>query len=91
MKDPIDKKHIALVCDILLNGEYRSAIKYVSPRLVVKATWQQKPTKRDRGNTILVTIGQPNYLERKFIKLCQKANVPFPVRNVQLKYYPKKK
>ena len=91
MKQIVDNKDIALVCGVLLNGEYKSVIKYVSPKLVIKATWHRKPSKRDRGNTILVTVGQPNYLERKFIKLCKKTEVTFPIHKVQLKYYPKKK
>ena len=91
MKQEVDKKYITLVCDVLLNGDYKSVIKYVTPKFVVKATWHQKPNNKNRSESILVTVGQPNYLERKFIKLCEKAGEPFPVKKVQLKYYPKKK
>jgi len=40
---------------------------------------------------MVLTIGRPNYAEREFIKLCKKAGEPFPVKKMQLKFYPKKK
>jgi diaminopimelate epimerase len=69
----------------------RSAVKYVSEKEVVKATRRGKPSKRACQTQVLLTIGRPNYAERKFIKLCQKAGEPFPVKKVQLKLYPAKK
>ena len=69
----------------------RSAVKYVSEKEVVKATRRGKPTKRAFQTQILLTIGRPNYAERKFVKLCQKSGEPFPVKKVQLKPYPEKK
>jgi len=91
MKQIVDNKDIALVCDTLLTGDYKSVIKYVFPTLVVKATWKNNPSKQNRQESIVLTVGQPNYLERIFIKQCKKAEVPFQIRKVQLKYYPKKK
>ena len=67
----------------------RQAIVYVAPNFVVKATRQRKPTLRTRGETFLVTVGNPAYLERRFIKTCLKAGEPFPVKKVQLKSYRK--
>lgn len=69
----------------------RSAVKYISDKEVVKATRISKPDKRDVQTHILLTIGRPNYAERKFVKLCKKAGEPFPVKKVQLKLYPVKK
>lgn len=66
----------------------RSAVKYVSEKEVVKATRRGRPSKRAYQTQILLTIGRPNYAERKFIKLCKKAGEPFPVKKVQLKPYP---
>jgi len=57
----------------------------------VKATRQHKLRKGGRGSTLLVTIGKPNYLERKFVRECQKAGEPFPIKRIQLKGYPAKK
>ena len=69
----------------------RKATKYVLPNLTIKATRQKKPDGRDRQETFIVTIGKPNYLERKFIKACIKAKEPFPIKKIQLKFWPKKK
>ena len=75
---------------LLSNIGLRQAIVYVAPNFVVKATRQSKPTLRTRSETFLVTVGRPAYLERRFIETCLKAGEPFPVKKVQLKFYPKK-
>ena len=72
---------------LLSNIGIRQAIVYVAPNFVVKATRQNKATLRTRGETFLVTVGKPAYLERRFIKACLKAGEPFPVKKVQLKFY----
>lgn len=71
-------------------GVYR-ATQYVSPSLVVKATRRRYDGKlliRPRQETILVTSGQPNWRERQFIRQCQQAKEPFPVRKIQLHRVP---
>jgi hypothetical protein len=73
---------------LLRFSNVRHAAVYISPRFVAKATRQRKPDRRDTRETFLVTVGAPNYYERRFIKACQKAGEPFPVRKVQLKFYP---
>ena len=81
-------RQIKRVVETLISyTECRKATVYVSPDFVAKATRQWKPSKRSKGETFLVTFGKPNYEERRFIKLCQKAGVDFPVRKVQLKWY----
>jgi hypothetical protein len=37
-----------------------------------------------RQTEIVVTIGKPNYAERKFIELAKKAGEPFPIKKIQL-------
>lgn len=69
----------------------KSAVKYMSPRDVVKATLRFRPTRRSTRSEVVLTIGCPNYEERKFVKLCQKAGEPFPVKKMQLKFYKKTK
>ena len=72
----------ALVYD---NG-VRQATKYLSPKLVVKATAQTFKGKRLKGNeTLVVTIGRPNYDGREFIKKCKKAGEALP-KKIQLKF-----
>ncbi len=66
----------------------KRAVIYLASDCIVRAT-RRSP---QRGRTeIVLTIGRPNYAERKFIKTCQKAGEPFPVRKMQLKWYPKKR
>lgn len=66
----------------------RRATLYVAPDYVITACLQNRPRKRDKRHTIILKIGRPNFRERAFIKACQKAGEPFPVKKVQLKFYP---
>lgn len=82
------------VCDAVLQENVVKATEYISPKLIIRAVRKRYGKKIDkRGNVeIYLTIGRPNYLERIFIKDCQKAGEPFPVKRVQLKVYdPKRK
>jgi hypothetical protein len=66
------------------------ATKYLSPKLVIKATRRDRPSKRERSVSVVVTIGIPNYRERDFIKKCQRAGESFPVKRIQFQFWPKK-
>jgi hypothetical protein len=77
--------------DALIKTGARKATRYVSPRLVVKACRRHKPDRRNLRVEFVVTLGAPNYAEREFIKRCKKAGEPFPVRKIQLQFYPLKK
>jgi hypothetical protein len=65
----------------------RRATLFVAKDYVVSACLQNRPDKRDRRHTIILKIGRPNFLEREFIRACQKASEPFPVKKIQLKFY----
>lgn len=65
----------------------KQATRYYDEKFVIKATSHGKPDARDRGRTIVVTFGKPNYAERKFIKVLKTAHELFPVRKVQVKHY----
>jgi hypothetical protein len=69
----------------------KSIVKYVDPKTVVKITRKHKKDCREVSVTYLLTIGKPNYAERKFVKLCVKAGERFPVSKMQYKFYPKAK
>lgn len=69
----------------------KSAVKYIGEKEVVKATRRFKPDELNEREEIVLTIGKPNYAERKFVKLCKKAGEPFPVKKVQLKFYSGRK
>jgi len=69
-------------------GAYK-AVKYISPKLTVKATRKRfngKIDKRNRIAEILFTIGSPNYAEREFIKAALKAKESFPIKRIQTKF-----
>lgn len=86
----IPRTSIAKVTEAVLGLGCRKATVYLGSRLVVKATALHKQRKNARSTTILVTAGQPNTTERKFIAMCFKAGESLPVRKVQLKWWPKK-
>lgn len=73
------------------DSEVRKATYYYDEKYVVKASLRHTPSSRDTRVELVLTWGYPNYEEREFIKLCKKAKVPFPVKKIQLKFWPKKK
>ena len=75
--------------DYILSWGAVKATKYISPKLVIKASRKRfngRVDKRNRIAEILFTIGAPNYAEREYIKKLKKAKEPFPVKKVQLKF-----
>ena len=76
----IPRNAISQVIEAILEVGAKKATKYLDDKTVVKATRQGK------NNSLILTWGRPNYLERKFIKLCKKAGEKFPIRKVQLKF-----
>ncbi len=93
MKTPLNA--ITNVIEQLLRTEAIKAVKYLAPNQIVRAVRRKIIGKGidKRGNIeISLTIGRPNYIERDFVKLCQKAKEPFPVKKIQIKFYnPKPK
>lgn len=87
----IERKAGECVEAILFTTGLRKATAYLSENYVIKATHQFKPMKHDRGNTLLVTCGKPNFLERRFVRLCKKAGVVFPLKQLQLEWFDKPK
>jgi len=68
------------------------ATKYINPDFVIKATVKRfgEGMKKNRFTgsgicEICLTIGEPNFAERQFIKLCKKAKEQFPVKKIQVK------
>jgi hypothetical protein len=76
-----------LVRPIIDLGMVRTT-KYISPDFTIKATrrlYNKKIDGRCKRIEILLTLGPPNYVERKFIKSLIKAKEPFPVKKIILK------
>lgn len=91
MKAKVDPCWFAEVCNTLINSDAKTAIKYISEKAVVKATWRHKPHGKNIREEMVVTFGRPGYLEQKFVRLCTRAREPFPIALVQLKPWPKKR
>jgi hypothetical protein len=77
--------------ELLVDERVHKATKYVSEKSTIKVTRVGKPDKKDTRLEFKVTMGKPNYLERLFISDCIKAGEKFPIKKIQLKFYPKKK
>lgn len=88
----IEATSAAKVIDALVEDKtLRKATVFVSPFFVTKATRVHRHDGRDSRLQMVVTVGKPNYAEREFIKLAKKAGEPFPIKKIQLKFWPKKK
>lgn len=64
----------------------KTAIKYLTPTMVIKATMYGNVYAKRAAHSVRVTMGSPNYAEREFIKAVKKAGEPFPVKKIQLKF-----
>lgn len=89
MVTTVSRKLIGQLVEIIVEGEAKKVTKYLSPKLVVKATRHGKVDRRSTQVHVLLTLGRPNFTERQFIKKCEKAGERFPVRKHQIKW-PKK-
>ena len=69
----------------------RSATAYLAPNYTMRLSRVRRHRKNEKNRTWSLTVGGPNFEARKFIKMCRKAGEPFPVKKVQLKFWPKKK
>lgn len=89
--DPIAQlRHVNDVVRMLLAYQVKTATKFITPKLVVRAhriTIQGRIDRRERSVDIRVKIGIPNYHERLFVKDCIKAGEPFPVKKVRLAHF----
>jgi len=83
----IARKDIARVVEATLGLGARRATVFLGPKQVVRATRRHKPDGRANYVELVLTVGVPNYREREFVRACQKAGEPFPVKKIQLKWY----
>ena len=84
-------KDVADLFDCFWDRNLKKATKYCAKDYTMKLTHIGKIGGKERISEYKLTIGRPNYLERIFIKKCIKAEEPFPIKKIQLKFYPKKK
>jgi hypothetical protein len=77
---------------LLYNNAYK-ATYYVSTKEIIRVVRKRYKfgkkkkslPRKDHNIEMILTIGRPNYTEREFIKLCQKAKEPFPIKKIQIK------
>lgn len=90
MKTLLLARHVQKAVRDLIQSGARRAECYVTPQLVVSAarvTFGKRPSRGGYRYQIALKIGQPNFLERKFVVACKKAHEPFPVRKTHLRHY----
>lgn len=88
------KGAISKVVEAVANKGIYKAAKYLSPKLVVRASrklYKGKLASYNEDFEVILIVGKPNFEHREFIKMCKKAGEPFPVKNVQIKHAPKTK
>ena len=83
MKIPMNVNAVVAVVRTVLHGYARRATKYLDDHTIVRATRRGSVRKNARTDELVLTVGKPNYRERKFIKLCKEAGEPFPVKKIQ--------
>ena len=79
------------VMALVVNPRVRASACYPHPKLSIVATRRGRGCCNRGHIEMVVTIGRPNDLGRKFVKDCIKAGEKFPVRKAQLKFYPEKR
>lgn len=86
----VTRKSIAHCIETILEDpSVRMATVYFSESLVVRGTARFRPDRRTTRTEILLTIGRPNFVERRFIRMCKRAGEPLPVKKVQVKWWKK--
>jgi hypothetical protein len=75
---------------ILMDPKIKKVTYFTSPTETVKLTRRHRDRKNARQVEFVLTMGQPNYAERKFIRKCLKAGQQFPVPSVQVRYFPRR-
>jgi hypothetical protein len=58
--------------------EIRRATTFVSPKVTVKVTRQRRTRANAKQQTFLLSVGSPNFLERRFLKSRKERKFPLP-------------
>lgn len=72
---PYILKSLAVLDD---KPEVRRATTFVSPKITVKVTKQRRTRANARQKTFLISVGTPNFLERRFLKTGKAKKFPLP-------------
>lgn len=85
-----DKAVSDTVFSVLSAHDVRQATFFWSPTEIIRVTRIWRTTRRAEQESFVLTIGRPNFAERLAVKALRKAKEPFPVKKVQLKFWPKR-
>lgn len=69
---------------LVKNPPVRRATAYLGPQTTMKLTRQRPKRARERQETFILTVGQPNYAERQTLKKYRADNMKFPVLEVEI-------
>jgi hypothetical protein len=86
MVKTVSRKLVGQLAEMIFEGGAQKVTKFLSPKLVVKVTRHGKKDNRAHSQNMVLTIGAPNYAERKFIRQCKLAGEPFPVKKPLIKW-----
>lgn len=87
----IEPKHFAMVSKAIVTTGAYQAVKYISPKHVLKATRRHKLRKGDSRQEFVFTMGAPNYKDALIIKKAVKAGQKFPLKEITVKHKVYKK
>jgi hypothetical protein len=79
MNASIGSNDVTRVVEAVVNCGTRKATYFISPKLVVKASAMHKQDRRNSRETVVLTIGKPNYEERAFVAKCKKNGTKLPL------------
>lgn len=73
-------RHIIDALSLLADEpKIQRATKYLTPKLTVKVTRQRKARTNARQQTFLLSVGAPNFLERRHIRNALRKGTKFPL------------
>lgn len=78
------------VVSVLEMTDLKRATVFLDEKTTIKCTRQRKLDKRERADTVILTIGKPNYREKEFIVKCRECGEPFPVKKIKLEWMKKR-
>lgn len=81
-----DSSILRAILALIGNNLVKSASVYQAPNLVVTATRRGKERANSGHLEMVLTIGKPNFRGRAFVKACQEAGEPFPVKKAQVRW-----
>lgn len=87
----IPRRIFQTLVQLVLDQGAKKATYYFSEKEVAKLTYFGHRRRNERRQTMTLTVGNPNWDEREFIRKAKKAGESFPIKKVQLRFAKKRK